>query len=163
MLLSRFDLVFYQSTAISLDILKVTEKGCVTFVKVRWRMNFTLSVCVRYIRDSGQNILIPTCARKILSYDCFVAFQKKNAGSMLHLLFMLSRKDVHSLRLLCRSYSPPVLAVFHSALLPLPEEPRVLAIYREPHFLQTSEKLNFVAMPRKAPFLSNTQKSLVSS
>ena len=79
------------------------------------------------------------------------------------LLFMLSRKDVHSLRLLCRSYSAPVLAVFHSALLPLPEEPRVLAIYREPHFLQTSEKLNFVAMPRKAPFLSNTQKSLVSS
>ena len=50
MLLSRFDLVFYQSTAISLDILKMTEKSCVTFVKVRWRINFTLSVCVRYIR-----------------------------------------------------------------------------------------------------------------
>ena len=44
-------------------------------------------VCVRYIRDSEQNILIPTCARKILSYDCFVAVQKQNAGSMLHLLF----------------------------------------------------------------------------
>ena len=31
MLLSRFDLVFYQSTAISLDILKVTEKGLCDF------------------------------------------------------------------------------------------------------------------------------------
>ena len=81
MLLSRFDLVFYQSTAISLDILKMTEKSCVTFVKVMWRMNFTLSVCVRYVRDSEQNILILTCARKILSHDCFLAVQKKKVGA----------------------------------------------------------------------------------
>ena len=75
----------------SLDALKMTRKSCVTFVKFRWRMKFTSSVCARYITGSGQNILILTCARKILSHNCFVAIHKKNTGSLLHLLFTPSR------------------------------------------------------------------------
>ena len=74
----------------SLDTLKMTRKSCVTFVKFRWRMKFTSSVCARYITGSGQNILILVCARKILSHNCFVASHKKNAGSLLYLLFTLS-------------------------------------------------------------------------
>ena len=37
----------------SLDALKMTRKSCVTFVKFRWRMKFTSSVCARYITGSG--------------------------------------------------------------------------------------------------------------
>ena len=83
----------------SLDTLKMTGKSCVTFIKFRWRMNFTSPVCACYITGLGQNILILTCARKILSHNCFVAIHKKNAGSLLHLLFTPSNRPL-SLRFL---------------------------------------------------------------
>ena len=68
------------------------RKICLTFVKFRWKMNFTSSVCVHYNRLRTK-YTDPDMHKKntfSFSHDCFVGIQKKNAGSLLHLLFTAS-------------------------------------------------------------------------
>ena len=97
MLLSRFDLVFYQSIVISLDILKMTEKKLLCdFCQIQMEDEFRF-VCMCPLYNTLRTKYInPDMRKKSTFTRLFFAIQKKNAGSLLRLLFTPSNLDSNS-------------------------------------------------------------------